>query len=380
MSQQSLFERILSQAYLQVNPEQCLRLRHKQSRCRLCLENCPPGAISFDKSLEIDNSRCSGCGICANLCPTGVFELRDFPYESLLAPVREGSIVDFTCSSFPPEKESLRVPCLGYLDATMLTGIIAHGSQAVRLNISQCKECRFALGLRVAAKSLRQANRILALFGIPRKISASARKPNSSPNLREAESYSRREFFSYLQGKTRSRLAAAIETANSDRKMMAKTKVTLEPRLPKKRSLLLDYIKKMGQPVADQARVDDLPFAQVEIGDRCNGCGLCVTFCPTGALRSYDQGDRQVIDFSSGYCLACGLCSDVCPENAIAYSAWFNPNDLITGNRKILAEHKKLACAQCGQAYVALSGSNLCLNCKKKKEMEEWLGRMWQQS
>jgi ferredoxin len=293
-------------------------------------------------------------------------------------PVREGSLVEFSCSLFPEEKGGFRVPCLGYLDAAVLTGAIVRGSQAVRLNIAQCKKCRFAVGLRAAAKSLRQANRILAIFGIPKKISASAKETSSDYNLRESELYSRRELFSYLRRKTGNRVAAAIEAANSDRAMAAKTTVTLEPRLPKKRSLLLEHIKKLGQPVVGQVRADDLPFAGIEISDRCNGCGTCVTFCPTGALRAGDQGNRQVIDFSSGYCLACGLCSDVCPEDAITYSVWLNPSDLVTDSRKILATHRKSVCAQCRQTYVAVSGNKFCPNCEKKRGLEEWLTRIYQ--
>ncbi len=380
MSRQNPFEKILSPVYLTVNSGQCLRLRHKKSRCRLCLENCPSGAVTCERSLEIDYSRCSGCGICVNLCPTGVFELKDLPYESLLVPVRESSQVKFTCSSLPQENDGIRVPCLGYLDATVLTGAIADGSQAVQLNITGCKECRRALGLRAAVKSLRQANRILALFGIPRKISASAGEPGSARNPGNGGLYSRREFFSYLRGKTRSRVAAAIDRAESDREAVARTKVTLEPRLPKKRVLLLEHIKKLGQPVAARVRAGELPFAVMEIGDRCNGCGICVTFCPTGALRASDQGDRQVIDFGLRDCLDCGLCGDVCPEDAITSSAWINPSDLVTDSRKILVEHRKSVCTRCGQTYLAVSGSDLCLNCRKKKEIEEWLVSTWQQS
>ena len=369
-----------SLAYLEVNPEQCLRLRHKKSSCRLCLENCPTGAISFDESLEIDNSLCHGCGICANLCPTGVFGLKDLSYELLLAEVRRGGVVEFTCSLLPQGKDGLRVPCLGYLNEAALIGAIGCGGQAVRLNVTQCRKCDFASGLRVAVKSLRRANRTLALFGIPRKISASAKELGGGYSRGESELYSRREFFSYLKRETRSTVASVIDSTISDREVPTKTRVTLEPRLPKKRSLLLGHIKQMGQPITEWAKADGLPFAQVEIGDGCNGCGMCVTFCPTGALRSYDQGDRQVIDFSSGYCLACSLCSDICPEGAIAYSPHINPYDLITNSRKIMIEHRRSACPECGQSYVVVSGSSLCLNCRKKKGLEEWLARIWQHS
>lgn len=367
----SIFEKMSQRAYLEVYPAQCLRLRHKKSSCRLCLENCPTGAISFDESLEVDNSLCPGCGICVNVCPTDVFGLRDLPHELLLARVRGERVVEFPCSSLPPGESGLRVPCLGYLDEAVLVGAIAGGAQTIKLNISQCKKCNTALGLRVALRSLRRANRILALFGIPKKISATAKKPSGGYSPVESELSSRREFFSYFKKQTQSLVASVIDSTNSEKS--PRTKVTLEPILPKKRSLLLEYLKTLGPPVTDQAKADELPFAQVEIGDRCDGCGMCVTFCPTGALRSYDQEDKRVIDFSLGYCLACNLCSDICPLGAITFSTYINPYDLVTTARTVLVEHRKSICSQCRQSYIVVSGSNLCLNCRKKKEMEDWL-------
>jgi ferredoxin len=71
-------------ANLDISPAYCLKLRHKDSSCRLCLESCPTSAISIDQSLTVDSSLCNGCGICVNVCPTGVFQLPDTPYRRLL--------------------------------------------------------------------------------------------------------------------------------------------------------------------------------------------------------------------------------------------------------------------------------------------------------
>jgi Pyruvate/2-oxoacid:ferredoxin oxidoreductase delta subunit/coenzyme F420-reducing hydrogenase delta subunit len=376
----SLFEKILSQAHLVVKPGLCLRLRHKKSSCRLCLEYCPRGAINIDEALHVESSLCSGCGVCVNLCPTDVFHLRDLSYESLLAQVKKGDVAEFACSLSASDESSLKVPCLGFLNEAVFVGAIGCGAQGIRLNVAHCKGCKYALGLRAAGESMKRANRILALFGLSRRVMASAEDSDGSHNQADRQLYSRREFFAYLQGETGKQVAAAIEGMDSDGDMGGATRAILEPKLPVKRGLLLEHIKKLGKPVADQARSDGLPFARVEIGDSCDGCGMCVAFCPTGALRSYEEGDRQVIDFSSRYCLACGLCAEICPQATIAYSASVNPGALATDARMILMEHRKSVCAQCGQTYIAVLESKLCLNCRKKKEMEEWLARMWQQS
>jgi NAD-dependent dihydropyrimidine dehydrogenase PreA subunit len=48
--------------------------------------------------------------------------------------------------------------------------------------------------------------------------------------------------------------------------------------------------------------------------DKCNGCGLCVTDCPTGAVAM--QGSRAVIA-RPDLCSYCADCEDICPTEAI---------------------------------------------------------------
>jgi len=43
--------------------------------------------------------------------------------------------------------------------------------------------------------------------------------------------------------------------------------------------------------------------------DNCTGCGLCVGYCPTGAIAGWEIDSKD--------CIRCGLCMDVCEHNAI---------------------------------------------------------------
>ena len=49
------------------------------------------------------------------------------------------------------------------------------------------------------------------------------------------------------------------------------------------------------------------------VGDRCDGCGRCVTGCFAGAIRL--SGGPATID--QEVCKGCGRCMDVCPKGAI---------------------------------------------------------------
>lgn len=54
--------------------------------------------------------------------------------------------------------------------------------------------------------------------------------------------------------------------------------------------------------------------SRIEIDrDLCNGCGLCVTVCPTGTI-SLIEGKAAV---SGGESISCGHCEAVCPQEAI---------------------------------------------------------------
>ncbi len=47
----------------------------------------------------------------------------------------------------------------------------------------------------------------------------------------------------------------------------------------------------------------------------CKACGICVAFCPTGALGRDEAGYSYVIDAEK--CINCGWCELRCPDFAI---------------------------------------------------------------
>jgi 2-oxoglutarate ferredoxin oxidoreductase subunit delta len=47
----------------------------------------------------------------------------------------------------------------------------------------------------------------------------------------------------------------------------------------------------------------------------CKGCGICVAFCPKGALAQDEAGHLYVKD--ADLCIGCGWCEIRCPDFAI---------------------------------------------------------------
>lgn len=54
--------------------------------CRDCLEVCPEGALLPGKTIRIDRTLCTGCGLCARHCPTRALELvgREYDTDALM--------------------------------------------------------------------------------------------------------------------------------------------------------------------------------------------------------------------------------------------------------------------------------------------------------
>lgn len=51
--------------------------------------------------------------------------------------------------------------------------------------------------------------------------------------------------------------------------------------------------------------------------ERCKGCGLCVDYCPTGAVEMI-AGKPAIMREED--CAYCGICEDMCPNNAVSLS------------------------------------------------------------
>lgn len=370
MATQSLLDRVLSPGPVKAALHLCLKRRHGNSGCRSCSEVCPCDAISLSPSLQIDFSKCAGCGACVNICPTGVFELNEVKYRQLLDQLDENKVKQLACSQLADNKSSVLFPCLGYLDESFLISAALLDSGPIVINISNCKKCDFRPGVRAGIKSLKRANQLLSIFGIKNKISVSYEKTASIRSLKNHRFYSRKEFFSHLGIGIRIRVEDALESTGE---AASRTKVSLEPKIPQKRSRLLEQTQQLGQVISGQISTDNLPFSMLEINHNCNGCGMCVTFCPTGALKMDRLQDRQVIDFDIQNCLACDLCRDICPEKAIVFSSAVSASALFNREKKVLIEHREKSCRSCGQSYVASKTDTLCLVCRKSKSLEEAL-------
>lgn len=331
----SQFEKILSALQapaLSVHPEYCSRLRHRLSKCTRCSDNCPTKAIEWAEGiLNVDPDKCTSCGICANVCPNGVFEsLKPSDLEILTKArlsLREQKEIVFECNPEGVDKQSnaIVVPCLARIDEGVLVGCVALGAQAVWLAIGPCQGCKCESSRHVATETVNSANGLLELFGLPNRILFKRREAEPL----EARMTSRREFFTTLtQEAKKSSALLACSIIDSFEKEPPKRVGSLPTCLPMKRKLLLDSMRKLGN-LTEEIFKSSL-FCQFEVNEDCTGCQMCAFFCPTGALAKLDEEGKVGVSFKASDCIACGLCQEICYKNAVRLSHSVNLRKVIS--------------------------------------------------
>jgi len=340
-----ILSRLESQT-ISVHPKQCVRLRHRRATCTRCADACPTHAITWSESLQIDSDKCTGCGICATVCPSGAIEARSPTNVELLTQVqeraKEQAAVVFACPKHLKAMESngahfIRVNCLGRLDASILVGAVAAGARSVCLMDGACAECPNTTGRAVAAQMAQTANALLQAWGLsPRIASVSQFAPESKTPTRVSAStqgVSRRAFFDLLARETTKAtaitIASVLGSTNAQEKEEEIKKGELPTRAPVKQQILLKCLRRIGKPVVKDWEGN--LWAQFGFAVKCNGCQMCAFFCPTGALTKIEQEGKLGVTFKIALCTNCRLCQEICYLKSVTLSMTIDLNKVVDG-------------------------------------------------
>lgn len=345
--------RALGVQTLEVDPQRCIVTRYRASSCRRCAAVCPSEAITPTPTLDVDADKCTRCGACAVACPTGALDL-PLPRAALRDGLRAGKtiIACVRADLSGREETGLRVECLGCVGSTDLLLAWHAGAGLLELVDGGCADCPSAKAVTELPVAIAATEAIIAApaMTVLRLTSVDPDSPVEEPGCGRANAdkasraeggdarsagpiLSRRQLLLFFG------LRSARVTTTSMKKQGSLVESLHSQKPPPFSHQLLMQMLAEPSPIDGSKRIasfeaesthgttetvngdsrgqtgllESLHVASVRFSNACDTCGLCVRYCPHGALRTAEGG--LVVD--PRLCTACGLCVEVCPPEAV---------------------------------------------------------------
>lgn len=348
MDMVEIMERLESKS-LHVDPPHCVRVRNRNATCSKCVDMCPSGAITLqNNTLSIDSELCMSCGGCATVCPTSAIQFLEPTDEELAASIDasaealDGNAV-LVCARMKAKHIAdvdlvANVPCVSRIGVETLVGACARGASKVTVIDAVCSTCKYRHATRRFDDTVREAQELLALWGSDAVIE----RVQDVPEAAQAQSVeqstggvSRRGFFTQARTSAKTVAAEAVSVTvekelgikRDEKSLRSMLKVDVAtgsmPRIePHAHDTLLEDLYGLGEPAPGRS-IETTQWGSVIVDESaCVMCGMCATFCPTGALtKVFAEGKKRPVLDSIEYrladCVQCKLCADACVHKAI---------------------------------------------------------------
>lgn len=331
-----------------IDHQGCLRARHRRSACRACTEGCPHEAITYENGrIAVDSGRCTRCGICAGACPTAAMTIRGIDSTKVAASSQ------IHCSQVAGAGYEL--PCLGWLNVDHLIGLGLRHNQ-VTLLCGDCNDCVWQTGGRMAADAVALATETLGLLdkSIAIHLVREAEAPPASDRV-----VSRRELFSFW----------ATESTQVAKQLLPEREVNpakLSARVPVSRTSWLKQVN--PQDISELGILPTGPWKARTVSDKCTGCGICVAFCPTGALTQQTEGVQWSLSNQPAACVGCGTCEALCPVKAIGEEP-LPLAVMVAGSTPELISLSVCRCNSCRKEFKGKADEEKCPQCRAQFAM-----------
>lgn len=363
-----------------VNQQRCAKVRNRNVTCLKCAEACTSGCISLvDGRLSIDASKCVGCGTCATVCPTCALESRHPSdgelLQECLSAANDGRVT-IACQPLRRQAQAAetlegaaRVVCLGRVDESLLLELAVRGVNDIQLNCGNCEKCQQKHGMDTAKLVADTANQLLEFWHSDARVTVaqvadfegevacelvaegSADEVGADEGgVGEAATSSEIAGAEVVSAGAQTAAAPVIDEFGhevlpafafakhqkadqlQDGLLRVMKDGTLPHFLPDRRERIINSLAMLGEP-SDGSLNTRLWGCVVIDGGKCTSCRMCAVFCPTGAIRKFDNEDGTFgVDHYPGDCVKCGSCRDICPSEAILLLDEVKPAYLVDGS------------------------------------------------
>ncbi len=361
------FKKIFKEHYSTVNKEKCINYRSQKSPCSRCADHCPQGAIAISgKGVVIEESSCRGCGICGVQCPTDGIDTMEFSEEKNIKAIQKKSRVLIGCMEEKSEG-NISYPCLNGLSPEYLSLVLLLApDKSLEFNRAPCSKCEIPKEHQIFYESLKIAEDLLCSLN----LEPNTKVINAAEELPEEpeERMSRRALFEEMKnGSLNLGMDMARDTLSHGDEVFPLRELLIKN---------LCLLEKKSPEIMDVEITTPL-FTAWQVGDTCDGCGICTSVCPSQALELTRDRKEVRLLYRSSLCTNCKLCSQVCPKVAMKWA----PIKLNHLKEEILLKKMDLIpCPGCRQAKVVQRDSikkpPLCKSCEKRENMKKSLRRV----
>lgn len=273
----------------------------------------------------------------------------------------------------------VEVPCLGRVDESLIAATAAYRALDGTLVCAHCEGCEHEPGGMQVMDVIESAEALMGAFGskfsveftdeMPSRLTTTASalaaraeraaekatvtatetapSPNSpSPADESPADPSRRAFLAGAKDASANLAVEAVadglhlaEDAPapepvSPRYRKVNAQGTLSRFVPTRRTLLYNYLNRLGEPAADAVKNRVIGRVLIDT-DACTSCRMCAVFCPTGALDRAEDGDFWGLVHRPAACVQCKSCESLCPKGAITVDDTV-PMDQFMGREAVL--------------------------------------------
>lgn len=358
--------------------------RSNTHQCRLCGKRCNNGAIIINKEgqASIEKDKCTGCGICIDICPARAILYPYFTHAEIIREIEvllekdkginlEARAILFTCEhsksllndyllnggTLPHGVLPVVVPSLGRLNSFFLLYPFSLGAIGIGLIPCSKKDCYCGVKLEDVEKEISLTDAILKSFN----------EDGYRLTLMHADSPAEieKEIKEFGEG-ARRRVKNVIARGHS---------LT---------DLLINISEVTGKGFLLEG-YNAIPKGIVWLKDKssCTFCGVCEKHCPANALRLEAVDGCKELTFSYNDCIACSECVLRCPERNLRMKKLLDTERLKKAETISLAREDAILCRNCATPFInqallrrikeksGLSGSGmdfitLCPDCRVK--------------